>query len=96
MGSNNDFWLRLGDDEAAREKEWDRRMELVGSWPSHARAAISQAMEDVRRYVVVDGKLRPPPKRAADRIPARSAKHARCEENDDEDLDGDSKGITFA
>ncbi|RCN40453.1 hypothetical protein ANCCAN_13612 [Ancylostoma caninum] len=72
-------------------------MELLGSWPSHARAAVSQAMEDVRRYVVIDGKLRPPPKRAAERSSStRHAKHARSEENDDDDLDGDVKGVTFA
>ncbi|EYC27653.1 hypothetical protein Y032_0008g109 [Ancylostoma ceylanicum] len=97
IGSNNDFWIRLGVDDTSREKEWDRRMELLGSWPSHARAAVSQAMEDVRRYVVIDGKLRPPPKRAAERSSStRSAKHARSEENDDDDLDGDVKGVTFA
>ncbi|KAK6745443.1 hypothetical protein RB195_011896 [Necator americanus] len=95
IGSNNDFWIRLGADDNAREKEWDRRMELLGSWPSHARAAVSQAMEDVRRYVVIDGKLRPPPKRAAERASSsRSAKHARSEENDDDDLDMDVKGTT--
>ncbi|ETN72324.1 hypothetical protein NECAME_04503 [Necator americanus] len=55
IGSNNDFWIRLGADDNAREKEWDRRMELLGSWPSHARAAVSQAMWVIACFIVITG-----------------------------------------
>ncbi|EYC07272.1 hypothetical protein Y032_0071g563 [Ancylostoma ceylanicum] len=62
MGSNNSFWLGLGPSEHAREQEWERRMLLLATWPSKIRTSLSHALDDLRRYVLVDGKLRPPPK----------------------------------
>ncbi|KAK6755500.1 hypothetical protein RB195_014083 [Necator americanus] len=56
------FWIGLGPTEQAREQEWERRMLLLATWPSKIRTSLSHALDDLRRYVLVDGKLRPPPK----------------------------------